>query len=126
MDSFDLIHKNIMDSIPKIDTKVLEDAPIHNMWSDTQYEIIKKYIKEFEDSLDEEHEVGLMLTNFGQSVLMHVKYISYEKSVLLVFKGYVQGREATLIQHINQLNFMLTTIEKTTDEPKKKIGFLND
>ena len=42
---------------------------------------------------------------------------------LTVFKGFVNGREATLIQHINQLNFMLTTIEKEPDRPKRQIGF---
>ena len=94
------------------------------MWSDTQFEIIKKYIEEFEDSLDNEHEVGLMLTNFGQSVLMQVSEIGYEKSVLMVFKGTVNGNPATLIQHINQLSFMLTTIPRQEPEkPKKKIGF---
>lgn len=41
----------------------------------------------------------------------------------MVFKGFVNGREATLIQHINQLNFMLTSIEKEPDRPKRKIGF---
>ena len=73
--------------------------------------------------MDDEHEVGVMLTNFGQSVLMSVTNITYEYSVLMVFKGFVNGRVATLIQHINQLNFLLTTIEKEPDRPKRRIGF---
>ena len=79
---------------------------------------------EFEASLDSEHEAGVMLTNFGQSVLMQVEEIGYEESVMLVFKGTVNGRPATLVQHINQLNFLRTSIERSKPEvPKMKIGF---
>ena len=38
---------------------------------------------EFEASLDSEHEAGVMLTNFGQSVLMQVEEIGYEESVIM-------------------------------------------
>lgn len=110
--------------VPDIQLPDMPDMPNWYMWSDTQFEIIKKYIEEFEASLDTEHEVGVMLTNFGQSVLMQVTEIGYEKSVMLVFKGLVNGRSATLIQHINMLNFLLTSIERTEPEkPKRKIGF---
>ena len=93
------------------------------MWADEQFEILKRYIKAFEQSLDAEHEVGIMMTNFGQSIIMQVTMVTYEDPVLMVFKGFVNGREATLIQHINQLNFMLTTIDKEPDRPKRQIGF---
>ena len=102
------------------------DTPAQHMWADEQFEILKKYIQAFEKSLDPEHEVGIMMTNFGQSVLMYVTQVSYEDPVLMVFKGFVNGREATLIQHINQLNFMLTSVEKEPDRPKRKIGFISD
>lgn len=100
------------------------DTPVQHMWADEQFEILKRYIQDFERSLDAEHEVGIMMTNFGQSVLMQVTQVTYEDPVLMVFKGYVNGREATLIQHINQLNFMLTTVEKEPDRPKRQIGFV--
>lgn len=106
--------------------KATRDVPTRYMWSDTQFEIIRDYIERFEASLDPEHEVGVMLTNFGQSVLMNVTNITYEKSVLMIFKGYVNGRESTLIQHINQLNFLLTSVEKESDRPKRKIGFISN
>lgn len=103
--------------LPKIDT------PVQHMWADEQFKILRKYIQEFEESLDANHEVGIMMTNFGQSILMQVNQVSYEEPVLMVFKGLVNGREATLIQHINQLNFMLTSMDKEPDRPKRKIGF---
>lgn len=100
------------------------DLPTYHMYSDTQFNIIKKYIQDFESALDEEHEVGMMLTNFGQSVLMRVTQIGYEKSVMMVYKGFVNGNEATLLQHINQLSFMLTSIPKDNEKPKCSIGFI--
>lgn len=110
--------------MPDIELPDLDiDFPTQYMWSDTQFEIIKQYIQEFESSLDTEHEVGLMLTSFGQSVLMQVTSITYEKSVLMIFKGLVNGKEATLIQHIHQLNFLLTSVEKAPEKQKTKIGF---
>lgn len=100
------------------------DIPSNFMWSDTQFELIKRYISNFEDSLDNEHEVSVMLTNFGQSVVMHVTEIGYEKSVLMIFKGYVNGQRATLIQHVNQLNFLLVASPRMEPEkPKQRIGF---
>ncbi len=62
-----------------------------------------------------------MLTNFGQSVLMQVTEVSYEESVVLIFRGgYVNGKMSTLIQHINQLNFLLTSMEKEPEKTEKK------
>lgn len=113
------IYENAMKQIGDI-----EPIPLAYSYSDTQFEILCKYIKEFESKLDSEHEVGLLLTNFGQSVTMHVTEIGYEKSVLMIFKGYVDGNISTLIQHINQLNFLLTSVPKENGRPKKPIGFL--
>lgn len=105
---------------------VIPDLPSHHMWADEQFKILRKYIVSFEKSLDSEHEVGIWLTHLGHSVLMQVTEIRCEEPVLMVFKGFVEGREATLIQHINQLNFLLTSVPKEPDRPKRKIGFSNE
>ena len=111
-------------TIPELPVIDYNDIPSNFMWSDTQFELIKKYITDFEDNLDNEHEVGVMLTNFGQSVVMQVTEIGYEKSVLMIFKGYVNGQRATLIQHVNQLNFLLVASPRKEPEmPKQRIGF---
>lgn len=98
--------------------------PIAYSYSDTQFEILKKYIRDFEETLDADHEIGLLLTNFGQSIIMQVTEISYEESVIMIFKGYVNGKMSTLVQHVSQLNFLLTSIEKEADRPKRTIGFI--
>ena len=115
----ELDYSKIIDSM----NKEMMDLPTQHMFSDTQFEIIKKYIQEYENTLDKEHAVGVMLTNFGQSIIMQVEEITYEKSVVLVFKGLVNGQKSTLIQHINQLNFLLTSVPIEEDKPKRKIGF---
>lgn len=102
----------------------IEPMPLAYSYSDTQFEVLSKYIRDFEKTLDSDHEVGLMLTNFGQSVIMVVTEISYEKSVLMIFKGYVNGKMSTLIQHISQLNFLLTSVDKEPNRPKRTIGFV--
>lgn len=95
-------------------------------YSDTQFDVIKKYVLDFQQSLDQEHDIGLLLTNFGQAMLMEVTQIGFEKSVLMVFRGFVNGRESTLIQHISQLNFLLTSVPKDPEKPKRKIGFISN
>ena len=94
-----------------------------SVYSDTQFKILKKYIQNFEQSLDSEHEVALKLTNFGQSVTMVVTDIWYENSVVLVFKGLVGNKESILIQHVSQLNLMLTSADRASGRQKRPIGF---
>lgn len=108
------------------ETVNISPPPIAYSYSDTQFEIIKRYVTEFQASLDKDHDVGLLLTNFGQSVLMEVTQIGYEESVLMVFRGFVNRNPATLIQHVSQLNFLLTAVPKAPEVPKRKIGFISD
>lgn len=92
--------------------------------ADYTYEVIMEEIKAFEDTLDEDHEVGVMLASFGQSLTMTVTHIGYANPSTLFFYGFVGGREATLIQHMSQLNFLLLALEKPdSDKPPRRIGF---
>lgn len=92
--------------------------------ADYQYEIICKNIKKFQDKLDDEHEVGLQLASFGQSILLNVTGVGYSNPSLIHFYGYYNDNKAHLIQHINQLNFLLLSVPKTDPEkPARRIGF---
>lgn len=101
----------------------IRPLPVVYSYSDTQVDLIKHYVLEFQNSLDPDRDVALLLTHFGNSILMEVTHIGYEESVLIIFKGYVDGRESTLIQHVSQLNFLLTSVPKDPDQPRRKIGF---
>ncbi len=93
-----------------------------------QYKIIKEEIEAFESQLDSNSEIALRLCNFGQSILLNVDNINYEGAYLMVFYGSVNGQPARLIQHVSQLNFLLTSVPKANPEkpPKRIAGFLKD
>lgn len=43
---------------------------------------------------------------------------------MLYFYGFVDGQPAQLIQHMSQLNFLITSVEKVDkDKPARRIGF---
>lgn len=95
--------------------------------ADRQYEIIKQSIQEFEKDLDEESEVAVHLAAFGQSILMQVTELGYSNPSLIHFYGYVNGAKSELIQHVNQLSFLLTAVPKTNpDRPARRIGFIDE
>lgn len=120
----------ITNSLPQFDINIPDikiEAPNKYKHASYQYELIMSYIKEFEDTLDDEHEVGVRLTSFGQSILMNVTDIGYANPYILVFYGFVNGQRSTLIQNMSQLNFLLTAVPKMQpDEPPKRIGFAID
>ena len=92
--------------------------------ADYSYEVIMERIKEFEDELDDDHEVAVQLASFGTSILMNVTDIGYSNPSTLVFYGFVNGQRATLIQHMSQLNFLLLAAKKADPEkPARRIGF---
>lgn len=95
--------------------------------ADYSYEVIMERIKDFEDQLDDEHEVAVKLTSFGQAITLSVTDIGYSNPSTLVFHGYVGDQPATLIQHMSQLNFLLIAVRKADPEkpPRRmnRIGF---
>lgn len=92
--------------------------------ADTQYEIIMREIADFECTLDDEHEVALKLCNFGQTILMNVENIGYHNPHLIFYYGYVNGQYSQLIQHINQISFLLMSVPKSNpNAPARRIGF---
>lgn len=91
-----------------------------------QYEKICEQIKEFQDTLDNEHEVALMLTNFGKSITLNVTDIGYQNPYLIYYYGMVGENECQLIQHISQINFLLMAVKKSDpSRPTRRIGFEN-
>ena len=95
--------------------------------ADYQYQRIMESIYDFEQYLDKDKEVALYLTNFGESVLMHITDIGYSNPSLIHYFGYVNGNYAELIQHVSQINFLITSAPKLDDEKTaRRIGFKNN
>lgn len=104
----------------------LSEAPEIKDYSmaDTCYDHIVEQVKHFQEKLDSDHEVGVMLTSFGQSLVMYVRSIGFQNPNLIYFYGQVNGSDAQLIQHMSQLNFLLLALKKLDPErPPRRIGF---
>lgn len=105
------------------DFTVFEPIRDYNL-ADWKYENIIEEIRNFEEELDSEHEIALKLASFGSSITMNVTSIGYQNPDMLYFYGFVNGKDAQLIQHINQLNFLITSVERTDkSKPARRIGF---
>lgn len=99
-------------------------VPRNYQLADWKYEKIAEQIEKYQNTLDNDHEIGLLLTSFGTSILMQVTEIGFQNPDLIYFYGYVDGKKAQLIQHSSQLNFLLTSVEKADkSKPPKRIGF---
>ncbi|WP_103108870.1 DUF6173 family protein [Brevibacillus reuszeri] len=82
-------------------------------------------IAEFENGLDEHHEVGIRLVSFGQNVTLRVEGIGYYNPSLIRFFGSAEGGASMeLIQHVSQISFLLMAVKKADPaNPPKRIGF---
>lgn len=112
------------DKKPKLPDVIEKTLPRDYNMADWKYEKLVEQIREFEEILDEDHEIALKLASFGSSVVMSVTDIGYQNPDILYFYGFVEGKEAQLIQHISQLNFLITFVEREDKtKPARRIGF---
>ena len=83
------------------------------------------WINDFHKSLDEEHEVGARLVNFGQTVTFHIEDISYWNPSLISFIGKNElGEPVELVQHVSQISILLVAMKRENiEKPKRPIGF---
>ena len=88
------------------------------------YERLILYIKNFESSLDAEHEVGMGLTDTGAGVL-RIEGLGYFDPDIVTFYGTdATGARVQLVQHVSQLNVVLRANPKAIPtEPPRRIGF---
>ena len=92
--------------------------------ADWKYEKIMEEIAEYEAKLDNDHEIALRLASFGSSTVMVVTSVGYQNPDMLYFYGFVNGKDAQLIQHVSQLNFLITSVEREDKtKPERRIGF---
>lgn len=93
--------------------------------ADEFYRRLINWINDFHKSLDEEHEVGARLVNFGQAITFHVEDIGYWNPSLISFQGRNELREPVeLIQHVTQISILLVAMKRENiEQPKRPIGF---
>ena len=86
---------------------------------------LANWISDFDKSLDDDHEVGVRLVNFGQTMVFHLEGMGYWDPFLISFVGVTEdGQPVELIQHVNQISILLMKLpRKDPSQPKKSIGF---
>ena len=91
----------------------------------TAFHLCNEILK-YQKSLSDSEDVSLMYVQFNQSCTILVTGIGYSGYNLVCFHGLdTSGNPVELIQHVQQLNFLLTAVKKTDPhEPKRKIGFV--
>lgn len=99
----------------------------HNLASEFRFRL-SMMIREFEASLDDEHEVGVQLVNFGHTFTFHLTEIGFWNPSLISFTGKTDsGDTVNLIQHVSQISILLMKMKRVNKEaPKRAIGFHSD
>ena len=87
------------------------------------FEYLMERVEEFQKSLSDDEEIGLALANFGKAAEIHIRSIGYKNPNLIEFSGLdAENNEVTLLQHISQLNFLLTALKPVEEKPFR-MGF---
>jgi Family of unknown function (DUF6173) len=82
-------------------------------------------VQNFDARLDQEHEVGMRLVTFGQTITFHVTEIGFHNPSLMLFDGVLDsGDPVSLMQHVSQISFLLMKLKRSDPtQPKRKYGF---
>ena len=98
--------------------------PVEKSSAQSAYERIIMYIKTFEETLDNDHEVGLGFAG-GDAGVIKIEGLGYfDPDIVTYFGTNGAGAKTQLIQHVSQLNVMLTASQKHIDQAEpNRIGF---
>lgn len=103
----------------------LQDKPIEaKSAAEWAYQRLILYIQNFEEQLDEEHEVAVGLAG-GSVGVLRIEGIGYFDPDIITFYGANEaGAKTQLIQHVSQLSVTLAALPKKADEAApRRIGF---
>lgn len=116
-----------MDQVEITSTEVLNQSQDLELASDF-FKKLSHYMEEFDKSLNQEQEIGMKLVTFGQTIQFTVRNIGYYNPKLICFYGDLpDGSPVQLIQHVNQISFLLTAVQrKNPEKAKHPIGFCPD
>jgi hypothetical protein len=103
------------------------EIPVNPNLASEFYKRLIKWIQEFDNNLDQEHEVGIRLVSFGQNVTFHLEDMGYMNPSLISFSGVTEdGEPVELIQHVSQISILLLKVKRIdAQHPKKPIGFMS-
>ena|SRR6266566_4039639 len=85
---------------------------------------LKDEIREFQDALDDDHEVVIRTGAFGNEPLM-IEHVGF-RGPLIILDGSSQNGRVRLIQHTSRVDLALGVVEKPNNAPLRRIGFVAD
>ncbi|MCK0171668.1 DUF6173 family protein [Aliiroseovarius sp. S1123] len=113
---------------------VVEDQPLPAKVAETPveqkspaqwaYERLILYIKNFEDQLDNEHEVAMGFAG-GDAGVLRIEGIGYfDPDIITYYGSDGEGTKTQLVQHVSQLSVMLRALPKQIESAEpNRIGF---
>lgn len=104
--------------------KALRNSPEKKSPARWAYERLVMYIRNFEEQLDNEHEVSMGFTG-GDAGVIRIEGLGYFDPDVITFYGSdPSGSRTQLIQHVSQLNVMLRALPRPVAEGEpRRIGF---
>lgn len=89
---------------------------------------ITHHVQSFENNLNDDEDVMVLAASFGGMITFYVQNIEFNRPNIIVFHGITDdGRPTRLIQHYNQLNFLLQAVPRSKpEENRNPIGFLSN
>lgn len=103
----------------------IADSP-HETKSPAQwaYERLVLYIQNFEEQLDNEHEIAIGFTGSDAGVLRIEGIGFYDPDIVTFYGSDQNGAKNQLIQHVSQLNVMLRALPREAgSKAPTRIGF---
>ena len=88
------------------------------------YERLILYIQNFEEQLDNEHEVAMGFTGGDAGVLKIEGMGFFDPDIVTFYGSDPAGGKTQLVQHVSQLNVMLRALPKEVEQAEpNRIGF---
>ncbi|OUS22534.1 hypothetical protein A9Q95_06085 [Rhodobacterales bacterium 59_46_T64] len=105
--------------------ETLSDKPVERKSAaEWAYERLILYIKNFEEQLDEEHEVAMGFAGGDAGVLRIEGMGFFDPDIVTFYGADATGAKTQLIQHVTQLSVLLRALPKEVEQvPPKRIGF---
>ena len=88
------------------------------------FDHLQERLREFQNALEDDEELGVRLANFGEAARLHIRSIGYANPNLIEFYCVnSEGEDVTLVQHLSQLSFMLVAVKALEAEEPYRVGF---
>ncbi len=108
----------------EVPEQVTKKSVVQKSPAEWAYERLILYIKNFEEQLDNEHEVAMGFAG-GNAGVLRIEGMGFFDPDIVTFYGTDEsGLKTQLIEHVSQLSVLLRALPKTVEaEPPRRIGF---